>query len=315
MKKIFFGLIVLFAIQSCNNSHDIPPNLTPVYENPKNMREAQNLYGNVKSLKQFKALVNNNDFEKAEPEFYFQFTPFGEFEEDIYYQGNDIHKNIYEYDTQNRLIKSVGSGSPADLNFILTIDYDTINRTETYKYWQNNEVIQQLKIVYDENKNISKQISIEAGDTVVFFRKNVIENDKVLSEIDYEKDPENPAQESHYQYNKKGNRISQTVKDVTSEYQTETVWENQKITHQKNYVIAPGQEKKLESVSVFNEIFNPINKKIYIDGKLNTEIKYQYKYDNHGNWIEKTTWQKEHWNKDEVFVLHFRQTREITYWE
>ena len=65
----------------------------------------------------------------------------------------------------------------------------------------------------------------------------------------------------------------------------------------------------------FDDHYNPILKKKFLSTKLVRQIKYKYKYDKRGNWINRNTYVNDQSLGDDNFILSLKELRKLEYYQ
>jgi hypothetical protein len=157
-----------FFLQNCKEKTELNTDLKPTYSDYENAWESNNLYGKIKVLKQLKAnSQGETNFEKPILNLIQNFTDFGEIKKIESYDnfGELIQKDVYEYDNNNFLIKTISTNKPAELNYIMTVKNDTVNKNSIRTIIINDSLKQQVTVFYDKKDFVTKQVAIEKGDT------------------------------------------------------------------------------------------------------------------------------------------------------
>ena len=116
-------------------------------------------------------------------------------------------------------------------------------------------------------------------------------------------------------YDQNGNIVESINGFDNFKMKTITIYIAGRISKIEYHSIFDDSEQLLESVTEFDKYYNPLNEKTYQDSKLKRETKNEYKFDNNGNWIEKTVSLKEHFYNSKKFVAIYIESRKIEYWE
>lgn len=305
-------------MQNCKEKAKLNTDLKPTYSDFENAWESNNLYGKIKELKQFKSnSQGENKFEKPILNLIQKFTDFGEINEVESYDdfGEPIQKDVYAYDNNDYLIKTISTNKPAELNYVMTVKNDTVNKNSVRTIIINDSLKQQVKVFYDKKNLVTKQVAIEKGDTTTVNHKYHFENDNLISEIQFERDEKKPNQEFHYKYDNNGNLVENSTKTEWIEYLTKTEWKDNRILKQTEYTISADLKKHLDRITEYDRLFNPVNIKIFENSKLKRELDYKYEFDKFGNWTKRTVSMKEHFANSNKFIPIYRETREIIYWK
>lgn len=317
MRKFYLLFFISFFLQNCKEKTELNTDLKPFYSDFENAWESNNLYGKIKELKQFKSnSKGENKFEKPILNLIQKFTNLGEIREFESYDGfgEPIQKDVYEYDSNDYLIKKISTNKPAQLNYVMTVKNDTVNKNSIRNVIINDSLKQQVTVFFDQKDFVTKQVAIEKGDTTTVNHKYHFENDNLISEIQFEENENNPVQEFHYKYDNIGNLIESRTKTEWIEYLIETEWKNNRIFKQTEYTISADLKKHLDRITEYDRQFNPVNIKIFENSELNRELDYIYEFDKFGNWTKRTVFMKEHFVNSNNFIPIYRETREIKYW-
>lgn len=304
---------------SCEEKQVYPTDLIPAYTDFENNWDERNLFGKVEEIKWYKTVFQNAEKEgKSILNLKENFTEFGSLKETANFDrdGEIIQNDVYEYDTEETHIKTTSKNLPAKINYILSISYDTINKTRVTNVIVNDTITQNIKVFYDNKDIPSKQIAIEQNDTTeVKFHYEFNKNDKVVSELQIDENNNDTIQISRFEYDEKENIILSSNKFLGSEYITEIEWKNERIKKQTEHSILPDQIKYLNEITEYDDLYNLVNSKIYENSKINRELNYDYEFDSRGNWIKREVSMKEHFAGSKTFKPIYIETRQIKYWE
>jgi hypothetical protein len=318
LRKIYLLILLALIGFGCNNKSDSKTDLKPIYTNFENAWQERNLYGKVKSLKQYKTnFQSNGKLENPILNLSEKYTDFGELKEIENFGnfGEPIQKDTYEYDNEKFLIRTTSVNKLADINYIMNVENDTINNKSIRTVKLNDSLEQKIIVYFDDKDFITKQIAIEKNDTTIVNYKYIFnQTDNLITEIQFEIDENNPIQSLHYKYNETGNLIESSNKTEWMEFLIETEWKDERIFKQTEYIIPADLKKNLEMITEYDRKFNPVNLKVYENSELNRELKYEYEFDKYGNWTKRTISIKEHFINSNQFVPIYIETREIKYW-
>lgn len=318
MRKIYLLILLTLIGFGCNTESDSKTDLKPIYTNFENAWEERNLYGKVKSLKQYKTNIQSNGkLEKPILNLSEKYTDFGELKEIENFDnfGEPIQKDTFEYDNAKYHVRTISTNKLADIKYVMIVENDTINNKSIRTVTLNDSLEQKIIVYYDDKDFITKQIAIEKNDTTFANYKYIFDQtDNLIAEIQFEIDENNPIQSIHYKYNETGNLIESSNKTEWMEFLIETEWKDERIFKQTEYTIPADLKKHLERITEYDRKFNPINLKVYENSELNRELKYEYEFDKYGNWTKRTVSMKEHFINSNQFVPIYIETREIKYW-
>lgn len=317
--KPFYLLIIFSIIAGCYSKTKFKSDLEPTYNNFENSWEEKNLYGKVKKLEQFKTIFQNSN-QEGETALTFKelYTNFGAIKLTEYYNnsGELLQKDTYKYDKNGHPISFLSKNLPPNLNIAQLIKNDTTNNI-TKRVVFVNDSINQISIEYYNDKGyITKHIKIEDNDTIValnsykFNKRNQIERS-----VQKEKKTGDTLLVYHYKYNDKGNYIEfSTRSSKWGGFINKYKWKDDKILEEKQFTVYLDSTKHLNTITEYDDFYNPINIKKFMDFKLNSELKYKYKFDEKGNWIERLVLMKEHYVNSKEFTPAYIETRKIKYW-
>ncbi|UAB82038.1 hypothetical protein INR76_04580 [Marixanthomonas sp. SCSIO 43207] len=318
--RYFYLLFFTFLIISCENNTDIVnKDLKPSYINFKNAWDERNLYGEVKEIKKYKTIFQNSNQEgKSKLIFKEIFTDFGAIKEIEYFDdsGQTLQKENYKYDNNGYLLKYTFKNPSRNRRIVQLLVNDTINNITKKSYFVNGTLNQQFTLFYNDEDYITKYISIENNDTInVFTTYKFNEQSKMLWSFQKEEQTGDTILVNHFVYNDIGNFMEYTSNNpnqggIFNKYE----WKNDRVSKIEHYIIYPGLSKRLSDITEYDRQFNPINVKEFIESKINTELKYQYKFDKTGNWIERTVYMKEHYINSKKFTPAYIEKRKIKYW-
>lgn len=319
LKEFYIFILLIFIGFSCQEKPEYASDLKPTFTDFENNWEERNLFGKVKEIEWYKMVFQNAE-EDGKPvlELKESFTNLGSLKENLNYSGDGeiIQKDVYEYDNQESHIKTISENIPAKINYILTVNNDTVDKTRITKVVVNDTFNQQVKIFYDDKDIPSRKIEIKQNDTTkVAFHYKYNEANKLISELQIDQNTNDTIYRSNFKYDQNEHLVMSSYKLYGSEYITETAWENGRIKKQTEFTILPDLSKHLNEITEYDELFNPVNSKVYENSEINRELKYTYNFDDKGNWIKREASIKEHFIGSKKFIPIYVEIRKIKYWE
>lgn len=302
----------------CNTGSESKPDLKPIYTNFENAWEELNLYGKVKSIKLYRTnLLNNGQPEKPILSLSEKYTDFGQLmETEIFGNlGKLVQKDTYENDDNRNHIRTISTYKFTDTSEVITVEYNTINNKSLRIVSINDKLEKEITVYSDDRGFITKRITVEKNDTTIVNYKYIFDqSDNLIREIKFEVDENSPIQSLYHKYNEIGNLIESSTKTDWIEYLTEIEWKDNRIYKETEYTISADLEKQLERIIEYDRQFNPVNIKNYKNSKLDRELKYDYEFDQSGNWIKRKVFMKEHFVNSKKFIPVYIESREIKYW-
>ncbi len=308
--------IILF---NCQNKTELRTDLQPIYSDFKNVLQGNNLYGKVKKIEYYKTTFQNTENEdkpvlnKIE-----EFTDFGELKKVEYFDnyGELLQTNVIDYNKNQKFIKSVSINKANKSKIIQTSEYDSINNTSELTVFVNDTIDHKTTFYYGKNDYQIKRISVKGNDTTeVNSEYTFDDNEKIISSTQKEKENDKSMTTNLFRYDKNNNLIESSYKTEWMEIISETEWKDGRIFKQTSYTISADLKKYTDNITEFDILYNPINSKEFEGSKLNRELKFDYEFDENGNWIMKNTSMKEHFNNAKEFVPIYVDTRKISYWK
>ncbi|WP_417196565.1 hypothetical protein [Bizionia sp.] len=293
--------------------------LQPIYSDFKNVLQGNNLYGKVKKIEYYKTTFQNTENEdkpvlnKIE-----EFTDFGELKKVEYFDnyGELLQTNVIDYNKNQKFIKSVSINKANKSKIIQTSEYDSINNTSELTVFVNDTIDHKTTFYYGKNDYQIKRISVKGNDTTeVNSEYTFDDNEKIISSTQKEKENDKSMTTNLFRYDKNNNLIESSYKTEWMEIISETEWKDGRIFKQTSYTISADLKKYTDNITEFDILYNPINSKEFEGSKLNRELKFDYEFDENGNWIMKNTSMKEHFNNAKEFVPIYVDTRKISYWK
>jgi len=327
MKKQTIIFFILGLLISCNNI-----DFKPKYIDFENAWESENLIGKVKTLEQSKAKVNNfKTGEKDRPliEFKKEFTENGNISYEEHYgdsgQINSFIKN--EYNKNGQRIKSTSKYLLIPLNSTVTSEFNTPGKLISASIYQNDTLDEKAILEYDSSGKLKTKTSIRNTDTTTGkYEYKYNENGKIL----WKKQTETINNNRHesfiwFKYDQNGNLIELLNKAVSDigllgelyktipDYEIKTTYEYDRKNRIKKTI--KYKSGKIEEEKEFDKFYNQTLVKFYVSGALNREMKYEYEFDNKGNWIERNVFLKQDFGQDKNWILIFVETRKIVYYK
>ncbi|UKM63466.2 hypothetical protein GSB9_00008 [Flavobacteriaceae bacterium GSB9] len=293
--------------------------LLPIYSDSKNALQGNNLYGKVKKIEYYKTTFQNTQNEdkpvlnKIE-----EYTDFGELKKVEYFDnyGSLLQTNVIDYNKNQKFIKSVSINKANKSKIIQTSEYDSIYNTSELIVFVNDTIDHKTTFYYGQNDYQIKRISVKGNDTTeVNLEYTFDDNDKIISSTEKEKGNDKSMTTNLFKYDNNNNLIELSYKTEWMEMISEMEWKDGRIFKQTSYTISADLKKHTDNITEFDILYNPINSKEFEDSKLNRELKFEYEFDENGNWIKKNVSMKEHFNNSKDFVPIYVETRKISYWK
>lgn len=317
MKKLLPIICLLFIVVSCQKETD----KTPVYTNFKNNLQSYNLYGNVKSFTKKVANASNsknNKFQEAKVKDVYTFNEAGNHERiEVFNNGGGLEtRSVYRYNTDDLLVeyktRTFSNNENNELRELNAYNEDGILTHK--KVFRNETVINELFLVNDTEKNIIKSMVVQHQDTMMMTSQTIVnDQDQVIKII--EKSDKNDYENTQLNtYDASGNLLTHEATIGSHKFREEYKYENNIRIERKNYTIPASEEVFLDMVTKYDEQYNVIEMSFYEKSELKRTLSYSYKFDNHGNWIEKRTYVNNDPANSKTGIPYLIETREITYW-
>ncbi|WP_321318074.1 hypothetical protein [Labilibaculum sp.] len=313
MKKQIIKTLLLLLIVSCNTI-----DYKPKYKDFENAWERENLIGNVKKITQYKANVTDLETGKTEKpviEFKKEFTETG----NISYQEHFNNFGKLQQCTKNTFDRNGFRIESISENFVMLMKteekvvFDTIMKKQVSTHAIFNDSIKfDAFFKYDKNGNLIKAISIENADTTInrleykydnfkniIFKKQIQKVDSVTYEYFDE-----------FKYNQEGNIVESSFKSDYAD--TKSTYEYDK--ENRLLKISEFQSGQIQKETTFDKFYNKTLVRFFVNEVPNREMKYEYKFDNKGNWIKSEVFVKENLELNKIIPI-FIETRKIEYYE
>jgi len=318
LRHIYPIALLLIILFNCDNKSVLRTDLQPVYSDFKNALQEKNLYGKVKKIEYNKTTFQNAEIpDKAVLNKIEEYTDFGELEKVQYFDdfGELLQTNIIEYNKDKKFVKSLSISESNNLKILQTVSYDSIQNTRETTIFINDSINTKTTSFFGEDDYPKREIIIEKNDTLeVNYRFILEESGKIKSVYKIEKGNKNS--ELLYSYEYENNcLVKSTHKNKWTESISEIEWKNGRILKQTNYTISADSVKHINNIMEFDILYNSIGSKDFEDSKLSRELKFEYEFDKHGNWISKNASVKEYSTNSNEFVPVYVDTRKISYWE
>jgi major membrane immunogen (membrane-anchored lipoprotein) len=315
LKQTILLTLILLLFISCNKEL----NIQPKYSDFKTDLEAKNLFGKVKEFSQFRENIKSSDknrTEKSTINLKETFTKNGSLKKseffDSYGKTQQTTENIYN--EKGNLLKSITLNNNYPQKMVeKLIHSDSINRMESRMITINDTLNYKFTLKFDEFNNVKQQLKIENKDTLIVNFKYEYDSKKRL--IKSEQLEKNNKSINQFEYDENGNVVELIFTSDFFKFKTVTTYMKNRLSKIENYNISKELKQELESITEFDNYYNPINKKTYQNSELNRESKNEYEFDNNGNWIKKTVYLKEHFANSEKFIPIYIENRKIKYWE
>ena len=317
MRKIYLLILLSIFLHNCQQTAELNSDLKPTYSDFENDLEQRNLYGKVKELEQYKAIFQNaKNTREPLPTLKEKFTEFGSLHSAEYFDnyGQITQIDEFHYDKNDYLTKSISENKLANQKTVQLVSYDSINKTTVRNITFNDSLNYKFISTFDSNDLIVEQIKIEAKDSVVRSYEYKF-NDSNIKILEKEFEEGKELSVGTYKYDNENQLVEYSNKHEWMELLTETEWKNNRILKQTDYTISADLNKHLDRITEYDKLFFPVNEKIYENSELNRELKYNYEFDEFGNWIKRTVSMKEHFANSDKFIPIYIESREIKYWK
>lgn len=312
MKKTIYLILILALFISCKEKL----NIQPKYKDFKTDLEAKNLFGKIKEYSQFRENFSKNKTEKSIIHLKEKFNKFGSLKKSEYFDsfGKTLKTTENIYDENNNLLKKITLNENYPKKMVeKLIHSDSIKKIESRLITINDTLIYKFTLKFNEFENIKQQLKIKNNDTILVYFKYQYDSKKRI--IKSEQFEGNNKSINEFEYDENGNIVESIFTSDFFKYKTVTTYTNNRLSKIENYEISKEFKKELESITEFDNYYNPVNEKTYQNSELNRESKNEYEFDNNGNWIKKTVYLKEHFANSKKFIPIYIEKREIKYWE
>ena len=318
MQKLISLLLLMFFAISCGDTKDYSTDLKPVYADFKNVWQERNLFGLVKEVEFYKGTYQNGN-EEVKPSLVFieKFTNFGALKEKSNFNsfGEFFQKDIYEFDGQ-LLTKNISTDKKGNKNYALIIENDTIKNVTRNKWFINDSLKTVMDLVYNRKDLLTKKIVYENRDTTITHNDYKFDKaNNIVLETQTVENTNEPIYTNENLYDENGNLTKTKSKTSWTTFITDIEWKNKRIKKRTEYTVSADLKTHLDQITEFDDLFNPINSKIYENSQLNRELMYKYEFDKKGNWINRKVSMKEHFANSKEFIPIYVESRIIKYWE
>tara|TARA_R110002051_G_scaffold113010_2_gene185710 strand:- start:897 stop:1910 length:1014 start_codon:yes stop_codon:yes gene_type:complete len=315
LKRTIHLILILSLFISCKNEL----NIQSKYSDFETDLEARNLFGKVKEFSQFRANIKSSEkkeTEKSTINLKEVFTKNGSLKKSEYFDsfGKTQQTTENNYDEKGNLLKTITLNHNYPKKMVEELIHsDSLNRMESRIITINDTLNYQFILNFDQFDNIKRQLKIENKDTMIVNFKYEYDSKKRL--IKSEQLEKNNKSINEFKYNENGNVIESIFTSDFFKFKTVKTYVNKRLSKIENYSISKELKQELESITEFDNYYNPISKKTYQNSELNRETKNEYEFDNNGNWIKKTVYLKEHFANSKKFIPIYIENREIKYWK
>lgn len=307
--RILLFLFVAFLF-SCSQSSE-----KRNYFEFDNDLQKSNLSGSVKSLKQFKSVAGvgfTGIIEKPVLLFSKTYSESGMviYEESTDDFGELISSITYEYDKNDNAV------------MLKNTKADGTNQLVSYmEYNENGKPISESGVFSDTIKFHYQFTYNEQGDVIL--ASGVTNGDSTTNSVIYKYDdqgrklsqltPDIEELGTFYIYNKKG-ALVERIDSLGIGGVTKTVYEYDFKGRMESYTFYSDGE--IMNRTIYNKSYNKIKTTYFSsEGKPDREMKYEYKFDAKGNWIECRVHVKNYAFEDPKFDLAWIESREIEYYD
>ena len=317
MRKIFKILILLTLISSCQEEKSNRSDIKPVYFDYENSWDEWNLFGKVKSITEFRANFKANDeLDEKKLQSKKWFTDFGAIKRTEYFGtfGDITQIEEYKYDSNNNQLESNTELVGAKRKIKTVTKNDTINKTTTHKSYLNDSLAEINIIFYGDDDRVKRHLEIKNNDTIKSTLNSKYDgNDNLVSEVQTEiNGEESETTGNYFQYDENDRIISSTFEMYHTKYISKYKWSDNKIISREDYSILPDESKHFNESYEYDENFNPIIHKKYIESQIDQVTKYEYELDDRGNWTKRTVFLKQSRLGSKDFEKVYVELREIS---
>ncbi len=317
MKKILPIICLLFIVMSCQKETE----KTPKYTDFKNNLQSYNLYGNVQSFTKKVANVSNskkNKFQEAKVNAVYTFNEAGNYERiEIFNNGGRLEtRSVYRYNDADLLVeyktRTFSNNKDNELRELNAYNEDGLLTHK--KVFRNATVLHEVLLVNDTEKNTVKSMVVEHQDTIVMTSQTIVNDQGQITKIIEKSDKNDYENTQSNTYDTSGNLRTHEATMGSIKFKEEYKYKDNIRVERKSYTIPASEEVFLDMVTKYDEQYNIVEMSFYEKSALKRTLSYTYKFDDHGNWIEKRTFVNNDPAKSKTGVPYLIETREITYW-
>lgn len=317
MKKILPVICLLFAIVSCENKTD----QTPVYKDFKNDVETKNLYQNIQSIVQKKALIINiakNKFDELKTSTVYDFNEAGNITKEEIFGDNGRLQLLSEhvYNEQNYIIESniqyFSTNPKSKVRVVNTYTNDTL--LASTKVYRNGILFQESFSTHDTTHDTVKNMIIKDNDTVMSTSKVAYNDAGAITGVTNMSNLENVDSKISNEYDSAQNLVVHKSTMAGLTLKRVHTYKGNILTATKDYTIPPSEEEFLDKITKYDSLFNPIEESHFVDGTLQRVLQFDYEFDAKGNWIKKTSYINRNPEEKGSFKPYILETRDIRYW-
>ncbi len=288
----------------------------PKYSDFNNDWESDNLIGKVKSLYLYKA--NVIDFETEAVEY-----PIINLKKDYTYFGKISYQENYDiYGKYESYVKRIYDEKGNNINLTYE-NFSSLFKTGTTTIFDDEGKSESSIITFDDTAkimtfhkydslgNLISVLSIENGDTTYGnFEYKYNDSGQILLKKQF--DSNGNTFINWFKYDQKDNLLEEVIK---SEFigKLKTTYEYDHLNRIKK--ITQYNSGQIEKETFFDKFYNQISTKIYVDEFVKREMKYEYDFDDKGNWIKRKVFLKEYFRDDKSFKQIYQETRTLEYYE
>ena len=318
MRTLLKLLILLQFFSSCEDDKSNRIKVEPKYFHYENSWEQRNLFGEVKSISTYRAnYTSAGKLDEKRLQSRIWFSNFGSINKTEYYDtfGKKTQQENYVYDENEYLVRALTNNLAAKHKVLQIVVNDTINKITSQQIFINDSLTERFVIFYDEDDRIKKHIEIENTDTIEYIHHLKFDNkSNLLSEKQIPSDSLKSIIKDSFAYDDKNHLVYSSNLTNSTEFISHFNWKDNKLISEKNYFIYPDETKHLNSITEYDNFFNPKKITEYTDDKPSQEYKYKYEFDKKGNWIRQIVYIKQIRNGEGDFVKAYADIREIEYW-
>lgn len=315
MKNFKLLSVVFLALAAISCSHTNKQK--PVYFEFKNDLEKDHLFGNVKSVTEYKAnfVETAEDLtEKPIISSIVEYTPFGKTErKQIYSSFGLIDKEErYEYNSKQLNTLSLFLMNTSNDTVVQQNEFDANDNLITTSIKHQNQVLIS-HMEYDKNRNLTKKITVDEDDTlktiISYTYNNIGKIEQEIQKITHKNLTEQAITKKIYNSD---NNVLSILSNSKKEGEIKTVYDFDDVTLEKVSNYKNGQ---LTSETEYDNYFNAVSYKTYTNNLVDSEFEYSYEFDKNNNWVSKTVAFKRSSEKGSKLNKLFKLTRTIEYYQ
>lgn len=313
VKQYLVGAIFLIVSNACSRIDH-----KPKYQDFSNDWERHNLIGKVKSIELSKAFIIDSKSGETDDVFLVSkiaFTDFGKIIEEKHFErfGDIAHLITNKYDSNGNRIETISESAGGQFISKEKLKYDQ-NGNQIFLHTIVNDSMH-FKTYFDKYDSLGNALLLRIEEDsmtgIVNFQYEYNSQGKMLSKKQVASNPEGEYYQTHrFNYNEDGDLVERILESESlGQQRTTFVYDS----HHRVIKIIQHVLGQIESERMFDELYNLKEERVFENGKLIKEFKYELEFDRRGNWVERKVFVGSK-NSEKMELSHI-ESRKLIYFD